>query len=296
MQVLTDEKLEQAQKIVKKVELPSQPTVVLEISKEMGTESPDFKKIADLISQDASLTAKVINVINSPFFGVARKVDSIPQALTLMGVQNFFKIILTTALREAISGGGSSEIFWHHSIKTALAAEHIAKGLGGTLLSDGVTPDMAYLAGLFHDCATPILAKRSPDYLKYVQYFVSHKVNIAQAEEKLISSDHCVIGHLMAKSWSVSDGVCKAILYHHEKHLEAQEGIPITLVALLKLADYLAYTHEFTIGGVDVVIKNEWEVEEWADINQSTLNALVLGVEDLKDYRTDLEEKFSAGR
>lgn len=293
MQVLTDEKLEQAQKIVKKVELPAQPTVVLEINKEMAAESPNFKKIAELVSQDASLTAKVINVINSPFFGVARKVDSIPQALTLMGVQNFFKIILTTALREAISGGGSSEIFWHHSIKTAIAAEHIAKSMGGTLLIDGITPDMAYLAGLFHDCATPILAKRSADYLKYVQYFISHKNNISQAEEKLISSDHCVIGHLMAKSWSVSDGVCKAILYHHEKQLEAHDGIPIKLVALLKMADYLAYTHEFSIGGVDVVIKNEWEVEEWAETNQSSLDALVLGPEEIKDFRIDLEDKFS---
>jgi len=296
MQVLTDEKLAQAQKIVKKVELPSQPTVVLEINKEMGTESPNFKKIADLISQDAALTAKVINVINSPFFGVARKVDSIPQALTLMGVQNFFKIILTTALREAISGDGSSEIFWHHSIKTAIAAEFIAKGLRATLSTDEITPDMAYLAGLFHDCAIPILAKRSADYLKYVQYFISHKVNISQAEEKMISSDHCVIGHLMAKSWSVSDAVCKAILYHHEKTLVAQDDIPIKLVALLKMADYLAYTHEFNTGGVDVVIKNEWEIEEWAATNQSTLDTLALTVEDLKDYRFDLEEKFSAGR
>jgi len=296
MQVLTDEKLAQAQKIVKKVELPSQPTIVLEINKEMGSDSPNFKKIADLISQDASLTAKVINVINSPFFGISRKVDSIPQALTLMGVQNFFKIILTTALREAISGDGASEIFWHHSIKTAIAAEFIAKRLRATLSADEITTDMAYLAGLFHDCATPILAKRSADYQKYAQYFVSHKVNISQVEEKMISSDHCVIGHLMAKSWSVSDAVCKAILYHHEKKLEAQDGIPIKLVAVLKMADYLAYTHEFNIGGVDVVIKNEWEVEEWAATNQSTLDALALTIEDLKDYRFDLEEKFSAGR
>lgn len=296
MQVLTDEKLAQAQKIVKKVELPSQPAIILEINKEMGTDSPSFKKIANLISQDASLTAKIINVINSPFFGVSRKVDSIPQALTLMGMQNFFKIILTTALREAISGDGSSEVFWHHSIKTAIAAEHIAKRLSATLLADEISPDMAYLAGLFHDCATPILAKRSADYQKYVQYFISHKVNVSQAEEKLISSDHCVIGHLMAKSWSVSDHVCKAILYHHEKKLETHDGIPIKLVAILKMADYLAYTHEFSIGGVDVVIKNEWEIEEWAATNQSTLDALALSVDDLKDYRFDLEEKLSAGR
>jgi HD-like signal output (HDOD) protein len=296
MQVLTDEKLEQAQKIVKKVELPSQPTIVLEINKEMGSESPNFKKIADLVGQDAALTAKVINVINSPFFGVSRKVDSISQALTLMGVKNFFKIILTTALREAISGDGSSEIFWFHSIKTAVAAEHIASGLRAVLSTDDISPDMAYLAGLFHDCAIPILAKRSADYLKYAQYFISHKVNISHAEEKMISSDHCVIGHLMAKSWSISDAVCKAILYHHEKNLEAHDGIPIKLVALLKMADYLAYTHEFTIAGVDVVIKNEWEIEEWAATNQSALYSLSLDVEDLRDYRSDLEEKFSAGR
>lgn len=296
MQVLTDEKLEQAQKIVKKVELPSQPTVVLEINKEMGSDSPNFKRIADLISRDAALTAKVINVINSPFFGVARKVDSISQALTLMGVQNFFKVILTSALREAISGDGSSEVFWQHSIKTAIAAEHIAKAHRATLSADEITPDMAYLAGLFHDCAIPILARRSADYQKYAQYFISHKVNISQAEEKLISSDHCVIGHLMAKSWSVSEAVCKAILYHHEKNLEAQDGIPIKLVALLKMADYLAYTHEFNIGGVDVVIKNEWEIEEWAATNQSALDALTLSSEEIKDFRDDLEEKFTAGK
>lgn len=286
-----EHRLSQAKKIVSKISLPAQPTIVVEVNKELRQEHPDFQRIAQLVSQDASMSARVINVINSPFFGLARKVDSIIQALTLMGLENFKKVVLTACLQEKLGGNSEEEkVFWEHSLHTAVAAEALAKSIGGMMITERITPDQAYMAGLFHDISIPILLKRSADYLPFVPFALSHKIDIIEEEDKLIGSDHCVVGGLLAKSWSVPDHVCKAIIHHHAADPGKQQNAPVKLIALIQVADYLAYIYGYSIGRVHRIIEGEWDLEEWAELHQGTLDALNVGPDDIDELKEDIFE------
>lgn len=288
------QRLDHAKKIVSKITLPAQPTIVIEINKEMREEHPHFSRIANLVAQDASMSAKVINVINSPFFGLARKCESIVKALSLMGLENFKKVVLTACLQDAMGGSSESDrVFWDHSLHTAVAAEAMAKSVRGILAAEGITPDMAYMTGLFHDCAIPLLLKRSQEYLPFTNYALSHKRDIIQEEDRLVGSDHCVVGGLLAKSWSVPEPVCKAIIHHHTSDLSKQGPVPHKLIALLKIADYIAYTFGYSIGRVDHIIEGEWDPEEWAELNEAVLAEVHLGTDDLIDMKSQIFDQLA---
>ncbi len=292
-QSFNEHRISQAKKIVSKINLPAQPGIVVEINNELKQEHPDFNRIAKLVSHDASMSARVINVINSPFFGLAKKVDSIIQALTLMGLENFKKVILTACLQEKLGGNSEADkVFWDHSLHTAVAAEALAKSIRGVLMTEGITPDQAYMAGLFHDISIPILLKRSTDYGPFTGFAMSHKLDIIEEEDKLIGSDHCVVGGLLARSWSVPDAVCKAIIHHHTSKPEGQKGLPIKLISLIQVADYIAYLYGYSVGRMDRIIDGEWDIEEWSDLHQHTLDELHLGPEDLEDFKEEIFEQL----
>ncbi len=285
------QRLEHAKQIVSKIKLPAQPTIVIEINKEMRAEHPDFPRIGALVAQDASISAKVINVINSPFFGLARKCESILQALTYMGLENFRKVVLTACLQDALGGGSAADkIFWEHSLHSAVAAESLAKTLRGILSTEDITPDMAYMTGLFHDCAIPMLLKRTPEYQPFTDAALSHKRDIIQEEDTVVGSDHCVVGGLLAKTWSLPDAVCKTIIHHHTSNLAGQSAIPHKLIALTKVADYLAYTFGYSIGMADRIIDGEWDMEDWCELNGAVLHELHLGPDDLSDMKDQIFE------
>ncbi len=288
------QRLDHAKKIVSKITLPSQPTIVIEINKEMREEHPNFSRIGGLVAQDAAMSAKVINVINSPFFGLARKCESIVKARSLMGLENFRKVVLTACLQDAMGGNSeANKVFWDHSLHTAVATEALAKSVRGILAAEGITPDMAYMTGLFHDCALPILLKRSEGYLPFTNYALSHKRDIIQEEDKLIGSDHCVVGGLLAKSWSLPEPVCKAIIHHHTTDAASQGKVPHKLIALLKIADYIAYTFGYSVGRVDHIIEGEWDPEEWAELNEAVLTEVHLGADDLLDLKSQIFDQLA---
>lgn len=289
------QRLEHAKQIVSKIKLPAQPTIVIEINKEMRAEHPHFDRIANLVTQDASISAKVINVINSPFFGLATKCESIVKALTFMGLENFRKVVLTACLQDALgTGSAGDKIFWEHSLHTAMAAESLAKSMRGVLSAEDITPDMAYMTGLFHDCAIPMLLKRSPAYDAFTHAALSHKRDIIQEEDALVGSDHCVVGGLMAKTWSLPDAVCKTVIHHHTSDLSGQGNVPIKLISLLKVADYIAYTFGYSIGMADRIIDGEWDAEEWCELNESALHELNMGPDDIIDMKDEVFERLSA--
>lgn len=292
MATFDEHRAEQAKKIVSKISLPAQPGIVVEVNKELRQAHPNFQRIASLVTQDASMSAKVINVINSPFFGLSRKVESIVQALTLMGLENFRKVVLTACLQEKLGDSQTDRIFWDHSLHVALAAEAVAKTLRSILLPAGVTPDLAYMAGLFHDISIPILLEKNPGYTDFSSYAMSHKLDIIEEEDKIIGSDHCVIGGLLAKSWSVPEAVCRAIIHHHSSHLSS--NLPTKLISAVQVADYIAFSFEFSTGGVDRIVDGQWTIEEWTAHHEKTMEELNIDASDLEDLKDNIFELLSA--
>ena len=98
----------------------------------------------------------------------------------------------------------------------------------------------------------------------------------------------------MAKTWSLPDAVCKTIIHHHTSNLAGQGALPSKLIALLRIADYIAYTFGYSIGMADRIIDGEWDAEDWSELNGDVLQEVHLGPDDLVDMKDQVFELLSA--
>lgn len=282
-----------AQKIIGNVGIPSQPQVVMKINEEANKQDVNFQRIADIISTDGAMTAKLLKVVNSAFFGMSQKVDSVHRALSLVGLKCFINIILASSLRETLGIKDEiDEMFWDHSMATATISSHIAKKV------EFENIDQAYITGLFHDCGIPLMRKRFPEYTGLADYalgvistesLTGITKSIIGIEDEYYATHHCAIGYLTAKSWSIAPVVCHAIWHHHYIDIDIHEDQYVKrLSAILLLADYLG-SHILYLRGSKCAVDSE---HDWASIHHKVLSELELEVDDISDFKDDCEDMF----
>ncbi len=287
--------MRRAEALLERIRIPSQPGIIAELNRLVAEPPPDFTAVVELIRRDAAITARLLKLINSPLFSRGREIDSISQALSLLGMENFFKLILTCCLREAVPTSPQlAERFWRHTLRVAVAADHIALQLGSELRMEGITPDQCYITGLFHDCAVPILCANFPPYGALFEVVTSNRRQVLHDEDRTIGTDHCVIGHLMAKSWSLPDHVCRAVLFHHEERIDNDKlRMPTKLLGVVQLADYLAHHYESLAGESTLVIGTETDSDGWCDDHGSVLVALGIEADDVRHLKSDLSDRYA---
>ncbi len=231
--------LEKAQKLVKGITIPPRPAALQAVLAEKQKEYPDLNKIAAVIAQDVTLAASVLKTINSPFFGLRRKVTAIKQAVTMLGFASVSNLVTGISIRQATSGSKLKlDRFWDTATDVAMMASRLSRNL---LVGD---PEEAYLIGLFHDCGIPLMMLKYPDYKKVlIEANDSHTV-FTDVEEKYYPTNHTIVGFYVAHSWGVADKVCQAILNHHAPDmLQLDDPEVSSLLAVMKLAEHICHTH-----------------------------------------------------
>lgn len=228
-----------AEDTIKSVGIPPQPEVILKIKKEMESGHPNLYRIGELVSQDVGISATTLKVASSPLVGLG-KITSVTQALNLLGTKNFYNLVVASALRDtlALKGIDSNvfETFWRHSLQIAKACSFVMKAINKRLMED------AYLAGLFHDCSVPIMLKRFKDYKEVVDYAIGPSIDAVSVEEKLVNTNHCVVGYVLAKSWQLPQEIYESIMWHHSNSLKYLKNDKIRLfVNCLRLAEKIVY-------------------------------------------------------
>ena len=212
--------MEEAQRILESITIPSPPRVLIGIQQELSRSEPSFTTILALISEDVAMTAKMIKVANSPFFATRNPVKSLEMALPVLGLENFRNIILTSALRHAFDAFEQSglppeemERFHEHALIVGRSCQ-----LVGTHVDEKRGPRLdvgeAYMAGLFHDCGMPMLAQRFPGYFAWLRDAFHGHIDALEYEEEMARTNHCIIGGFVAKVWQLPDAVRGAITFH----------------------------------------------------------------------------------
>ncbi|MCX8027538.1 MAG: HDOD domain-containing protein [Thermodesulfovibrionales bacterium] len=240
------EQIQRAETLVKSIGIPPQPTIVLQLLKKVNKENLDIQEIVDLVTQDASMTAKTLKIANSPFFRKT-KVDTIHQAISILGIKNFYAIILTASLEEALKVDRVVlKKFWTHSKLTALTTSLLAQRMG-------VNHEVAYLTGLFHDVGIALMINKHPDY-QGIQDYALYLIDVSEITDKydtisgyessLYNTNHCVLAYAMARSWGLDDIVCQVILNHHIKNHISQNPIEQQLFLLLQMSETIVYRYE----------------------------------------------------
>ena len=230
---------------IRDIGIPPRPSVLIEIETEMRKDEPDFSHLAKIISADVALSAGLLKTCNSPFFGLDKKVRSVPEALLVLGLKLAIRTVAGVALRKAFERAPHLERFWDESGTTARVSGWLARRLRK---SCWVRPEDAYTFGLFRDCGIPILISPFPLYRTVLaKANAEQTVRFTDIEDQSIGCNHADMGALMAESWSLPQEIIDAVrCHHHLNELVAgttamSAPIVAPLIALSLLAEYLIY-------------------------------------------------------
>ena len=193
------------------VKIPPCPALLQEVMKEARRPNADVSKIAIPVQQDASMTAALLKLTNSPLSGIRVKITSVPQAISFLGMKTTVNLVSNIALSQSM--GDSSQKFtkfWERSSLCATVAGRIARKI------TDVSPDDAYAAALFHDCGIPVLMGHYPTYRETVMAQSNQGKDIHAVENEHFATTHAIVGNMLARSWFLPSHICQAILHHHD--------------------------------------------------------------------------------
>ncbi len=203
----------EAERFAREIAIPPCPLILERFSAEMRADAPDLRRIAALVGNDAGLSAAMLSIVNSPFFGLQRKAASVQQALAILGLRAGANIVTGLMLKFAFPAGANRLLrrFWDESSRTAAAAAGIAARL------KGVDPDLAHTYVLFRDCGIPVMLRKFPAYAEVVDgNRLKSGDRFVAIEDMRFGFSHSKVGFALARGWLLSDPMCKAILYHHQ--------------------------------------------------------------------------------
>lgn len=189
---------------------PAQPSIIGEIQREQAKPNADLRAIARAIAGDLTLASSLLKMVNSPFYGLRRKIASVEEAVILAGANSILQLVRGLALRAVMPPQRGLENFWEECAQVAAVTVILARELG-------VDTDLAYLMGLFHDSGIPLLAQRHPDYLDaFARSRVEPAMDWPTEENRLYDTDHARVGALFARYWYLPDTLTQAIALHHD--------------------------------------------------------------------------------
>ena len=268
---------ENVEKLVGGINIPPRPTVLLELMEERGKDEPDLQKVARLIASDVALSAAMLKTVNSPFFGLRKKMDSVVQAVTMMGLKNVTNIVTGLMLRIAIGGKNVTlDRFWDSADQVATLCAFLAKRL------PGISSDEAHTYGLFQDCGIAILMQKFPDYKDTLFAANANDDTLfTDVEDQRHSTNHATIGYLMAKGWNLPGNICEGIMRHHDITIytmpnSIQPQIR-TLIALTRLAEHLRETILRMLGD-----------HQWEKMGGYVLDALGINEAEFDDIKEEV--------
>ena len=231
--VPSESELTHAYNFIKGVEIPKIPEAVLALQQETSKREPDLKKIGEILAMDIALSGMALKTINSASFGLSRQIESISQATVLLGLNTLKEVILVSSLKQTM---GETTPFQTTIWRSAQGCALGAKALAYTI--DGISPESAYIAGLFHDVGALIIEKKYPEYSELYREGQAYPITALDEENDRYGTNHTVIGYLLAKHWKLPDKVCLAIYNSHIKSCSVIEDQEIrALVAILKVTE-----------------------------------------------------------
>lgn len=266
--------------------LPTLPGVISRLTAmaEQGTVSAE--EMARVVMTDQVLSAKVIRLVNSAFYGFYGRVSTVSGALVLLGVSVVKSLAISSSIFEIMEKNVVG--LWEHSMGVAVTASVMAKRLK---LKD---PDEISTAALLHDIGKVIIKiKLEEDYDRLVALIKEKDLMMIEAERELLETDHCEIGAWLGQTWHLPAGLIEPIAWHHnvEKSIQHQAK-----TAVVHIADVITRASAFGFGGDDLVPRIQTAAWNTLGLNDQKLASILTEVEDrLIDARNlSLEIQASA--
>jgi len=197
--------------------LPSLPSLYAELLEEVNNTEGSIERISHIISQDMALCVKMLQLVNSAFFGLSRQLSSTQDAVNHLGFDTVKTLALAVKVFESFNINPdipfSMEATWYHSLQTGAFARAIA-------LSEEASAhalDQSMTAGMLHDLGKLVIATYLPDsFLAIQQHFQEQHITDWQAEEYVLGTTHSQIGAYLLGTWGLPSELVESVLFHHQ--------------------------------------------------------------------------------
>ncbi|MDO8414756.1 MAG: HDOD domain-containing protein [Agitococcus sp.] len=227
--------------------IPSKPDILIKLTRELDNDNPNYIVIGKLVESDVALSAAILKTVNSALYGLRRKIPSINQAMTMLGLRTVAQILTGLLLQQALTAmskeGPSMDKFWDNSATIASISALLAQKLR-------ICPaDEAYTFGLFQDCGIPLMMGCHTDYQKILTVAnVSMDKIFTEVEDESFTLNHSAVGFALADSWGLPEYMSQAILHHHNFQLLASDSTCVPaqskqLICVTLLAERVLQLH-----------------------------------------------------
>lgn len=237
--------------------IPSLPETYTEIVEELQSPEASIKKVGKIISEDVGMTAKVLQLVNSAFFGLRRHVSDPAQAASFLGVDTLKALVLSIQVFSHFDAleieGLCLDTLWNHSAMTGAMAKCTA------VAEDGPEQlrDHALLAGLLHDAGKLVIAANLPErYSNVLTSVESEGLEFSEAERRIFTNTHAEVGAYLLGLWGLPDPIVEAVAFHHNPSRCMGDGFtPLTAV---HVADALYHESRHPRDGKVSVLDTEY--------------------------------------
>jgi|WetSurMetagenome_2_1015567.scaffolds.fasta_scaffold84454_3 HD-like signal output (HDOD) protein/CheY-like chemotaxis protein len=250
---------ETLQNLVSKIDsLPSLPKRCLDLLAEVEGHDPSMRRVADLISGDPAMSAKVLQLVNSAFFGIQRQVSDPMQAAMMLGLHTVTVLALSVQVfstyRNVSAAVKVGDIMSH-----CLGTAGYARAIGSRLTADSKTLEDCCAAGLLHDTGKLVLATTLGErYAEVLAHAASSGSPVAEAERELLGASHAEVGGYLLGLWGLPDSIVEAVAYHHTPR-SIDGSVPLIAV---HVADVLQHDLDPALTGVRASLSED-DLREW---------------------------------
>ena len=231
--------------------LPTLPNVVHEVirlTNDPDTRAADF---VSLFGNEQTLTARMLRIANSAFYGMNGKINTISKAVVILGYKTLKSIVLasssTVLFKHASEAYGFAENgLWLHSVSVAHLVSHLARNWTGFSID---VADEMFVVGLMHDIGKVLLCQELEKYRTECIAYIRGRnpKNVSEMEKAIVGIDHCELGEIIIRKWKIGNEIADAIAHHHDTPTVSGENARYQ--ATLVLADLLC--NESGIGLAD---------------------------------------------
>jgi len=232
-------------------ELPSLPRTYTELRQALSNEETPIDQVVRIVEKDVALTAKILQLVNSAFFGVTREVTDIKMAVSFLGMNILQNLVLSVEVlrtfrpKKTIPGFSIEELYAHsHQVAT----------IAGKIPGSPNFPHAVVVAGLLHDIGKLVIAERAPDHLaRAIEGSKVDKRPLHVIEEELIGVSHAEVGAYLLSLWGLPYVIVEAVAHHHHPMRVPQDKLDT--ISLVYFANILTHEHAVQVEGGPALVQ-----------------------------------------
>jgi HD-like signal output (HDOD) protein len=223
--------------VSRNVRLVSLPEVCIQVQALTDSPYTTAQDIGDVVGKDTALTTRLLKLVNSAYFGLPRKVDTVNRAVNMIGMRELRNLTMAASAAEVFSRIPGNLIdmaaFWQHSVYCGLLARNFAQRCS-VLHSERL-----FTAGLLHDVGRLLMLTKLPDQISQAESMrLQSDKDICEIESELVGFNHAEVGQALLLHWNMPENLSTSVLYHHNPG-EAHDAFLES--ALLHIADQVTH-------------------------------------------------------